>query len=113
MTETAIGLAMAGLEADEDEVGRAEAQRAEIAQAVSTDEAEARSSRVAEAVRKAREDLAGLTGRTLTLRLPASGGRAAEGPPTARRMAVFGIGYAAASLSAVWIGARTHAAWKG
>lgn len=43
--------------------------------------------------------LAGLTGRTLTLRLPASGGRAAEGPPTARRMAVFGIGYAAASLS--------------
>jgi cytochrome c-type biogenesis protein len=43
--------------------------------------------------------LAMLTGRTLTLRLPGTPSRAAEGPPTARRMAVFGIGYAAASLS--------------
>ncbi|MFH9820214.1 cytochrome c biogenesis CcdA family protein [Streptomyces sp. NPDC017230] len=43
--------------------------------------------------------LAMLTGRSLTLRLPASPRRAAEGPPTARRMAAFGIGYAAASLS--------------
>ncbi|GGL35386.1 hypothetical protein GCM10010095_20930 [Streptomyces anthocyanicus] len=40
-----------------------------------------------------------LTGRCLTLRLPGSPGRAAEGPPTARRMLAFGIGYAAASLS--------------
>lgn len=59
MTETAIGLAMAGLEADEDEVAKAEAQHEQIAQAVATGEAEARSSRIAEAVRKAREDLAG------------------------------------------------------
>ncbi|MCA0295544.1 MAG: ATP-binding cassette domain-containing protein [Actinobacteria bacterium] len=59
MTETAIGLAMAGLEADDDEVAKAEAQHEEIAQAVSTGEAAARSSRIAEAVRKARNDLAG------------------------------------------------------
>ncbi|MFI8909075.1 cytochrome C biogenesis protein CcdA [Streptomyces albidoflavus] len=43
--------------------------------------------------------LAMLSGRSLTLRLPGSPGRAAEGPPTAGRMVVFGIGYAAASLS--------------
>ncbi|GAA3137011.1 cytochrome c biogenesis protein CcdA [Kribbella aluminosa] len=43
--------------------------------------------------------LAMLAGRTLTLRLPGVPSRAAEGPPTARRMLVFGIGYAAASLS--------------
>ncbi|OEV03122.1 cytochrome c biogenesis CcdA family protein [Streptomyces oceani] len=43
--------------------------------------------------------LAMLAGRTLSLRLPGTPGRAAEGPPTTRRMAVFGIGYAAASLS--------------
>lgn len=43
--------------------------------------------------------LAMLTGRTLALRLPGMPLRAAQGPPTARRMAAFGIGYAAASLS--------------
>ncbi|WP_149829077.1 cytochrome c biogenesis CcdA family protein [Streptomyces tailanensis] len=40
-----------------------------------------------------------LTGRSLPLRLPGLPVRAAEAPPTARRMLVFGIGYAAASLS--------------
>ncbi|MEU9426259.1 cytochrome c biogenesis protein CcdA [Streptomyces sp. NPDC048342] len=43
--------------------------------------------------------LAMLAGRSLSLSLPGSPGRAAEGPPTARRMMLFGVGYAAASLS--------------
>ena len=43
--------------------------------------------------------LAMLGGRSLTLRLPGTPGRVAEGPPTDRRMVAFGIGYAAASLS--------------
>ncbi|EGX57718.1 cytochrome c biogenesis protein transmembrane region [Streptomyces zinciresistens K42] len=43
--------------------------------------------------------LAMLAGRSLTLRLPGTPRRAAEGPPTARRMLAFGAGYAAASLS--------------
>nr|AAF64134.1 orfIV [Streptomyces sp. CHR28] len=41
-----------------------------------------------------------VTGRTLSLRLHlATGTRRSAGPPTARRMVVFGVGYAAASLS--------------
>jgi Cytochrome c biogenesis protein len=41
-----------------------------------------------------------LTGRSLGLRLNLSTGtRGSAGPPTARRMVVFGVGYAAASLS--------------
>ncbi|WP_345961566.1 cytochrome c biogenesis protein CcdA [Streptomyces sp. BRB040] len=41
-----------------------------------------------------------VTGRTLSLRLHlATGTRRSAGPPTARRMVVFGAGYAAASLS--------------
>lgn len=40
-----------------------------------------------------------LTGRSFGLRLPSGARRTAAGPPTARRMLVFGVGYAAASLS--------------
>lgn len=43
--------------------------------------------------------LAMLAGRSLSLRLPGVPGRAAEGLPPMARMVVFGIGYAAASLS--------------
>lgn len=40
-----------------------------------------------------------LTGKSVGLRLPGAARRTAAGPPTARRMLAFGIGYAAASLS--------------
>lgn len=54
MSETAIGLAMAGVTADDDVVARAEAHHEEVSRQVATDERTRRSQRVDEAVERAR-----------------------------------------------------------